>query len=325
VLAAEGGWSFLTVDIDAPDIILRGPASYRFVLADDPQQRSLGTFRTAVLSAGPLTPARIAAIRSDPRASKAVRVEFACKNCKDRVGAYVALDRQERQETDGYIWYQNLPSEFACTCGGARFSLEIVRANLHALLGRRMGAEGLISAWPLYERSALETVRRNFAELLREGCAEELLQKYIEENPIVLHRFAPTHLFFKAPVLSLRKTDFAVLSPKGELVQIELEKATTPLLKKNGGTHSDLQHAFDQVHEWLHTADEHRLAVLKCIGLKLEDVANVTGCVIAGRDHGNDGEHLRRLKGSDFGKIQFMTYDDLLEGLDALIRDFARL
>lgn len=33
-------------------------------------------------------------------------------------------------------------------------------------------------------------------------------------------------------------------------------------MKKDGGVAAPLSHAFDQVRDWLHTVDEHRLAVL---------------------------------------------------------------
>jgi hypothetical protein len=42
--------------------------------------------------------------------------------------------------------------------------------------------------------------------------------------------------------------------------------------------------------------------------------------VIAGRDSGYDAEHLRKLKGRDWGKVSFLTYDDMLFSVDALIR-----
>ena len=77
---------------------------------------------------------------------------------------------------------------------------------------------------------------------------------------------------------------------------------------------------FDQVRDWLNLADEHRQAFLSCIGAELEQVGAVRGVIIAGRDAGYDPDHLRKLKGVDFGRVKFMTYDDLSAAFDSLLR-----
>jgi hypothetical protein len=96
-------------------------------------------------------------------------------------------------------------------------------------------------------------------------------------------------------------------------------------MKKKGGIAAPLSHAFDQVRGWLHVVDEHRLAVLDSLKIERELVSVVRGVVIAGRDIGYDAQHLRKLKGADWGRITFLTYDDLLFALDALIRKMTNL
>jgi hypothetical protein len=64
--------------------------------------------------------------------------------------------------------------------------------------------------------------------------------------------------------------------------------------------------------------DEHRLAVLDSLELPSAMVSKVRGVVIAGRDARNDASHLRRLKGSDQGRVTLLTYDDLTAALAAL-------
>ena len=91
-------------------------------------------------------------------------------------------------------------------------------------------------------------------------------------------------------------------------------------MKKNGGIAAPLTHAFDQIRNWLHVANEHRLAVLESISIEKDEVSSVRGVVIAGRDSSCDKKHIRKLKGIDWGKISFLTYDDLLFALDILIR-----
>jgi hypothetical protein len=173
----------------------------------------------------------------------------------------------------------------------------------------------------MYEKGSLDNVLTNFRLLLNAAATEETCQVFMEQNPILLHPFSPAETFFKAPILSLRRTDFAIVNHQKELLLVELEKPSTKIMKKDGGLHSELQHAFDQVHEWLHSADEHRAAVLECIGVDRRNVGAVRAVVIAGRDAEYDPEKLRRLKGVDYGRVRLLTYDDLLAALGALVRD----
>jgi hypothetical protein len=178
---------------------------------------------------------------------------------------------------------------------------------------------------PLYEASALETTRTVFLRLLDSNPPEEALQQFLEANPILLHQFPSEKLFFKPPILNLFNADFAVVTPQKELILIEIETTRTRLLIKNGDEAAPLRHAFDQVRNWLHVVDEHRLAVLDGLKVSRDDVGAIRGVVIAGRDRGYDAEHLRRLKGLDRGRITLLTFDDLAFGLATLIGRINRL
>ncbi len=57
------------------------------------------------------------------------------------------------------------------------------------------------------------------------------------------------------------------------------------------------------------------------MGLKNDDVSAVRGIMIIGRDSSCRREQLRKLKSSDLGAVAFLTYDDLLAGLDALVSE----
>lgn len=110
-----------------------------------------------------------------------------------------------------------------------------------------------------------------------------------------------------------------MLTPERELVLIEIERASTRLLKSDGGQHSDLTHAIDQIHNWLGVTRDHLLAVLDdSLHIPREMVSTVRGVVIAGRDLGNDPNHLRGLKARYRGEIKLLTYDDLAAALAVL-------
>jgi hypothetical protein len=191
---------------------------------------------------------------------------------------------------------------------------------LYGLLGRRWLTSDQIDFVPLYQATALRSTRNNFINLISKNHPEEILQQFIAENPILLHQFPSSRIITKPKILTSYASDFGIVTPKKELLLIELEKTSTRLLKKSGGIAAPLSHAFDQVRDWLHEIDEHRLAVLDSLTINRDEVSVVRGVVIAGREAGYDAKALRKLQGADWGRITFMTYDDLLFALDALIR-----
>jgi hypothetical protein len=320
---ARDAWTLLFVPLHEPAIVIERPGvvEVRGASRDGPV---LGTLIFAVAEPLPLTPERIAAIRADPNARKGVRVVLACKQCQSKMRTYAALGRDEKQEAEGWLWSENLPDRFSCDCGATSLDLTITRRNLHGLLGAHTVSDNA-EFMPLYEMASLAHLRGQFARLLNEEPREEALQVFLADNPVLLHIFPAVRLFSKPPILTQFVADFAIVTPKKELLLIEIEKTTTRLMKKDGGLAADLSHAFDQVRGWLHLADEHRVALLDMLGIKREEVSAVRGIVIAGREVGADSAHLRRLKGSDWGPVALYTYDDLLFALDSLIDRMKRI
>jgi len=320
IIFPQGTWAFAVMPTASMNLTFKAPGIHHIYLCTDEGETRVGTINFGLIQAEPLTEARKAAIRSDPSAIKAVRLDLRCNHCNGAIRPYAGLERSAQQEEEGWVWYETLPDSFTCICSKLSVDLTIIRRNLHGLLGRRSTLSSQLSFVPAYEREALHTIRTNFRALLDQSAREEVLQTFIEENPVLLHQFSPQDLWFKAPVLTSFKTDFAILSHSAELILIELEKPQTHILKRDGGVHSELQHAFDQVRGWLHLADEHRQAFVSCIGAEPKQVGAVKGVIIAGRDADYDPDHLRKLKGADLGRVRFMTYDDLFAAFDALLR-----
>ena len=96
-------------------------------------------------------------------------------------------------------------------------------------------------------------------------------------------------------------------------------------MKKDGGVAAPLQHAFDQVRSWLDAVRRNWAATIECMGFEPDEVASVSGLVIAGRDGRYQAEHLSRLKGTDWGTVDCFTYDDLLNGAVTLVRSIEEL
>jgi hypothetical protein len=156
---------------------------------------------------------------------------------------------------------------------------------------------------------------------------EEDIQRFIQDNTILLTVFGPKRIFFKPPLLTKYKADIAILNHKKELLLVELERPSLQLLKQGGGVCAELNRPLQQINDWLHLAEEQRFAVLSCIGnLTLADVSKVRGVIVAGTDKGYDAEQLRHFKWTDFGNdITVFTYDDLIGYVASLVRALGHL
>jgi hypothetical protein len=323
-LVAQYGWTLLFLPLGNGEIVIPRPGDVQIRVGSSSGE-IIGQLTFVLIDPPSLGPDRIAAIKSDPAATKAVRIQLGCKYCDTKARAYAALERDPKLETEGWIWYTEIPEVFVCICNRTSLPLESVRRNLHGLLGMPRGTSDNVQFVPLYENSALSTLRAEYLSLLVENHREEVLQVFLQNNPVLLHVFPAVRLFTKPPILTDFFADFAIVTPQKELILIEIEKTTTRLTKKDGGVAAELCHAFDQVRSWLHVADEHRLAVLDSLKIDRSEVSTIRGVVIAGRDAGYDALHLRRLKGQDWGRITFLTYDDLLFALDSLISRLSKL
>ena len=233
-----------------PKILIQKRGRYvAAVQTEDNNQEIIGEFYCEQVDPPPLTPEREAAIRSNPRATKAARMVLGCPLCPSKCRVYAALKRMPSLETEGFNWYRDIPEHFVCECGKTQFDLSTVKQNFFAVLGHPIGVSGQVDYKPFYERSALENLRVEFINLLNTDPPEESLQQFIEENPILLHQFPAEKLFFKPPISTRFKADFAVVTSQKELVLIEIERPSTCLLKQDGEQHSDLTHAVEQINQ----------------------------------------------------------------------------
>lgn len=180
------------------DVVLNEPQILEAFLSTEDQDVPLGMLSFGLASAPPLTPDRIAAIKSDPRAIKAVRLNLGCKHCDFKLKILAALQKPETSEDDT-IWYQDLPDSFDCSCGKTHMSLDILRSNMHALLGKRDINVKNLSFSTLYEHRAIERISEDFLQLVKKNPREEEIQQFLSKNPIVFHFLSPLRLFEKPP------------------------------------------------------------------------------------------------------------------------------
>lgn len=327
----EPVWIFFPMQF--PGGMISQPGEYKIKLTINSEDYSLGSLFFMYILAPPLTPDRIAALRSDPDMEGQIGLAIGCPKCESEIFTYAGLDRLPEREKQGEIWYKDLPEEFKCKCGEVNIKLNYYKENLHALLGKVRPLNEPISTARLHEQSerlytqgAIENICTQFTNLLNKKPLEEEVQKFIKANPTLLQQFSAKRIFYKSPILTKYVTDIVVLNQKNELLLIELEKPDISLLKKDGRISAELQHAFDQVRDWIQAVNERREAVLDGIGgLKINDVSGIKGIVICGRNKDYESEHIRRLRAIDHGDIEFFSYDDLTASLSSMANRLATL
>lgn len=225
-------WFIFIPEISNINPTVEEPGCYRVVLTKDERDLCIGELIFAYAKAPLFSEPQIAAIRSNPLAYKKVLITIKCNVCQDQIRAYAGLEKDGKEEARGVVWYGDLPETQKCKCGKAEFKFKYIRENLHALLGKVFTNKPEVSFTKLYEIAVLEEISKKLSALLNSEPEEEVLQKFIQENPILLEQFSPKEIFYKAPILTKNKTDIVIRNQKNELLLIELEKTNTLLLKK---------------------------------------------------------------------------------------------
>lgn len=316
------GWH--TILAPMKDVLVPEPQILSVHYSEEGTEYSLGHMLLGLVEVPLPTPERIAALRSDPRSIKSAVVHLGCRHCASHLAIYTAIEKKDRPPHEA-TWYQDVQDEFTCSCGSTRFPLKYIRQNMHALLGLHAAPFENVTLTSMYENQALQKISTEFLSLLEKDTSEEEVQKHLGAATVLFHPWSPQRIFTKPPVLSKYKADFAILDTKKTLHLVEIERVSLPLLRKNGDSSAELNHAISQVQTWLYEFSQHQAAVLDGIGLLPADVTRVRGVVIAGRNLGHDAKHLQQLKWQDRGPIDFLTYDDLLLGLTSLIAEIRKI
>lgn len=273
--------------------------------------------------AEPFKPEQIKAIQASAYSRKSVIVEIGCKHCPSKMSAYSALERNAQLESEGKIWQYDLGESFECECGETSVPLKYMKESLHALLGGDVEEKSSnLSFERRYIHAEIVKIIREFQQLLQQHEDEKPFQQFIEDNPVILARFNAKKLFFKTSILGKFKTDFAIVDTRNQLLMIELERPSLKLFKRNGHPTADLNHAYEQVCDWMGEYRTHPYAVLDLLNLKTDEVSVVRGVVIAGRSEGTSPEHIKRHRSKNsYPDVEFLTLDDLAESLMQISRD----
>ena len=183
IFALPEAWSPVVAQFNGPSPLVF-PAPGRYLIyegATEDTEKLIGEFYCIAFDPPPLTTERVAAIKSDPRAMKAIRITLSCKECQRKIQMYAALERSSPLEAEGYTWYTDLPDAFRCSCGKTDIDLRSTRKNLFGYLGEVVSVpDQALNYVPLYEKTTLDNIRREFVHLLNITPKEEVVQNSLK-------------------------------------------------------------------------------------------------------------------------------------------------
>lgn len=109
-LVFQDGWNTEFLAIRDSGCLITSPGTFYFeVLRGDSYVRA-GVLHFVLIPPPSLSPDRVVAIKSNPNAVKAVRLEFGCKQCTSKSRGYASLERNYQMESQGWTWYKELPN-----------------------------------------------------------------------------------------------------------------------------------------------------------------------------------------------------------------------
>jgi len=322
LLVENAEWKFIPIRLE---FVIPGPGKYDVVAVYNGERFLLGVVHFLHVVSPPLTLDRARAIKANPTATKAVRMELQCKTCSSRLAAYTALERDPSIEAKGHIWQDELPDVFACDCNSVRYDLSILKSSMHGLLGiDNLTPAGSLDYTRQYSHGVVAETVDEFRQLIGRSPRENEVQVFLEKNPLMFSQFQASRLFVKPDVLGKFQPDFVILNVRGELVFVELERPGLKLFKVNGHPTADFNHAYEQVRDWLNEYGKHAPAILERLQVKREDVRLVKGVVLAGRSTTTNPEHLQRHSmNRAYPEIDFSTLDDLAFSVIQLSKSLA--
>jgi hypothetical protein len=162
-----------------------------------------------------------------------------------------------------------------------------------------------------------------FAELLHHPATREReLHEFLREHTLALSAYGG------AIVSELRlgaqyRVDLAIRSAVGDerVLLVELERSDIRLFTRKGRFRVETKHAVQQVEDWLRWWNDHPREQVGPFSTKLA----IDGAVVMGRSIDMTSDEKERLISLNRNRrVQVITYDDLLDRIEALIAAFER-
>lgn len=290
------------------------PGIYNVFLVNNKKYIKISDICFNYMPSLPLSAGEMQGLRSRLFADSTIKINIRCDNCDDQIDIYTAFQKTLSVEKEGAIWYQDVDDTFKCSCGNVNQDLTYCKESLHGYLrlSNLHSNTDNVSYERLYSHRTIHKIVESFFDLLENEVSENEVQKYIEDNPVLLAPFNAKKIYHKPPILNKYVTDFVILDSNDNLIFIEIEKPSMGLFKKNGHPRAELTHAYEQVKDWLLEYKQSSNQILEKLGLKNSEINAVSGFVIAGILENSNKVHYRNhQKKETHNDIGFITFDEL--------------
>lgn len=313
------------VPIPAPPLVVGQPTTVSVDVEWCENKYHVGEFSCRFSQPEPLSEPERRALASRPGAARRIVVEITCTHCGDTLRFYTLLDPNDhsRPQTDPPAMYvHDAPSEWSCKCTNFVANLEFAKLGMHDLFRRANELSSIkkkMTFKPLYEKAQLANIFLDFQHLIHSTPAEEEVQTFIEDHPVIWAFLSPVQILHKPAVLTKKRADFGIITPQKVLYLVEIEKPQTKLGTNTGGLSAEVQKGIDQIRDWRVVVEDHRIAFLNELGLKHEQVHDIRFLLIAGLTHTTSETTMIKVKRNPPApNTQFLCFDDLASTLYTL-------
>jgi hypothetical protein len=192
----------------------------------------------------------------------------------------------------------------------------LIRASIIRELDRRQDATQVVDALKLAISSLRDVIRADQRN-------ENALQSVLTANPILLgvsySRIIPKHRLGKE-----FEMDYALMKFDGMIDLLEIESSNLPVFNKQGNPTKYLVHAEQQVFDWFEWIESH----ISYARSDLPGMASPQAYVVIGRRKSMSEEDVLRLRRRNIvfrGRLEILTYDDLIDRADCMLQHFLNI
>jgi len=195
-------------------------------------------------------------------------------------------------------------------------------------------AEMLLQHWRMYKPavrsrapeanplvSALGRTVEEFRGLIDNPEVHEKrdIHPFIEENSFLLFP-NPDATLSEVPIGmgTEYRIDFMVRRPNATYLLVELENPRQRIVTASGDFTAEVNHALCQVEDWQEWIENNLTTVQRYY----PEMTSPEGLIVIGREDGSEAQsrRLRRRNVNMRGRIEILTYDDLLRGAESYVR-----
>lgn len=145
------------------------------------------------------------------------------------------------------------------------------------------------------------------------------IHPFVEENSFLLFP-NPDATLSEVPIGmgTEYRIDFMVRRPNATYLLVELESPRRRIVTADGDFTAEMNHALCQVEDWQEWIENNLTTVQRYY----PEITSPEGLIVIGREDGSEAQsrRLRRRNVNMRGRIEILTYDDLLRGAESYVR-----